>query len=39
MALTVNSSGVARVRTVVLMSPEEVDAAIQVHPTYRPPSA
>ncbi len=39
MALTVNASGVAHVRTVVLMSPEEVDAAAQVHPVYQPPSA
>ncbi|MGY1593823.1 GYD domain-containing protein [Geodermatophilus sp. SYSU D00708] len=39
MALTVNASGVAHVRTVLLMSPEEVDAARQVHPDYQPPGA
>ncbi|MGY1640089.1 GYD domain-containing protein [Geodermatophilus sp. SYSU D00703] len=38
-ALTVNASGVAHVRTVALMSPEEVDAARQVHPDYQPPTA
>ncbi|SFL73426.1 GYD domain-containing protein [Geodermatophilus ruber] len=38
-ALTVNSSGVAHVRTVVLMTPEEIDAVGQVHANYQPPSA
>ncbi|MGY1693606.1 MULTISPECIES: GYD domain-containing protein [unclassified Geodermatophilus] len=38
MALTVNSSGVARVRTVVLMTPEEVDEAVRLQPTYQPPT-
>jgi len=38
-SLTVNASGVAHTRTVVLMTPEEVDAACQVHPDYRPPTA
>jgi hypothetical protein len=27
------------VRTVVLTTPEEVDAAVQLHPDYTPPSA
>ena len=39
LALTINASGVGSVRTVVLMTPEEVDAAAQVHPDYTPPSA
>ena len=38
-ALTVNSSGVASLRTVVLMSPEEVDAVGQVEASYSPPTA
>ncbi|SDC56884.1 Uncharacterized protein, contains GYD domain [Geodermatophilus telluris] len=38
-ALTINGSGVARLRTVVLMTPEEVDAAGQIRPDYRPPTA
>ncbi|MGY1742898.1 MULTISPECIES: GYD domain-containing protein [unclassified Blastococcus] len=37
-ALTVNASGVAGVRTVVLMSPEEVDAVGQVEASYQPPT-
>jgi uncharacterized protein with GYD domain len=37
-ALTINGSGVASVRTVVLMTPEEVDAAGQVHADYQPPT-
>ncbi len=36
-ALTVNASGTARVRTVVLMTPEDVDATAQVEAVYRPP--
>jgi uncharacterized protein with GYD domain len=36
-ALAVNSSGMARVRTVVLLSPEEIDAAAQQSVNYRPP--
>ena len=39
LALTVSASGVARVRTVVLLSPEDIDAAAQVHPDYSPPGA
>ncbi|MGY1640090.1 GYD domain-containing protein [Geodermatophilus sp. SYSU D00703] len=37
-SLTINGTGVATTRTVVLMTPEEVDAARQVHPDYQPPS-
>jgi uncharacterized protein with GYD domain len=38
-ALTINSSGLTNVRTVVLMTPEEVDAAAQVQVAYRAPGA
>ena len=37
LALTVAASGAARVKTTVLMTPEEVDAAATKTPTYRPP--
>ncbi len=37
--LTVNASGAATVRTVVLLTPEEVDAAAQRSVDYRPPGA
>lgn len=36
-ALAVNGNGAISLRTVVLVTPEEVDAAGQVHPDYRPP--
>jgi uncharacterized protein with GYD domain len=38
-ALTVNASEAVRLRTVVLMSPEEVDALGQVQANYQPPTA
>jgi uncharacterized protein with GYD domain len=38
LALTINGSGVASVRTVVLMTPEEVDTLGQVPADYRPPT-
>jgi uncharacterized protein with GYD domain len=38
-ALTVNSAGGAEVRTVVLLTPEEVDAAAQRSVDYRPPGS
>jgi uncharacterized protein with GYD domain len=38
-ALTVNAAGAATVRTVVLLSPEEVDAAAKRSVDYRPPGA
>lgn len=38
-ALTVNSAGGAAVRTVVLLTPEEVDAAAERSVDYRPPGA
>lgn len=39
LALTVNSSGGATVRTDVLLTPEEVDAASQRSADYRPPGS
>ncbi len=38
-ALTVNASGAAGVKTTVLLTPEEVDAAAQRSVDYRPPGA
>ena len=38
-ALTVNAAGGATVNTVVLLTPEEVDAAAQRSVEYRPPGA
>ena len=38
-ALTVNASGGANVKTVVLLTPEEVDAASQRSADYRSPAA
>jgi uncharacterized protein with GYD domain len=38
-ALTVNAAGGATVKTVVLMTPEEVDMAAQRSVEYRPPGA
>jgi uncharacterized protein with GYD domain len=38
-ALTVNAAGGATVRTVVLMTPDEVDAAAKRSVDYRPPGA
>ena len=38
-ALTVNASGAVNVKTTVLLTPEEVDAAAQRSVDYRPPSA
>ena len=37
MALAVNSSGAVTTRTVVLLSPEQVDSAAKRSVTYRPP--
>jgi uncharacterized protein with GYD domain len=37
LALTVNASGGAAVKTVVLMTPEETDLAVKKSPTYRAP--
>jgi uncharacterized protein with GYD domain len=37
LALTVSSSGSVRVRTIVLLTPEQIDRASQMHPDYTPP--
>ena len=39
LALTVNASGAVTVRTTVLLTPEEVDAAAKRSVEYRPPGA
>ena len=39
MAMTVNSSGAVTTRTVVLLTPEEVDNAAKRSVQYRPPGA
>jgi uncharacterized protein with GYD domain len=36
-ALTIGASGAANIRTVVLLTPEEIDAAGQQQVAYRPP--
>jgi uncharacterized protein with GYD domain len=38
-ALTVNASGAVKVRTTVLLTPEEVDAAARRSVDYRPPGS
>ena len=38
-ALTVNASGAVNLRTTVLLTPEEVDAAGQLQPDYQPPGS
>jgi uncharacterized protein with GYD domain len=37
LSLTVNGAGGAHVRTVQLLTPEDLDAAMQVQPDYTPP--
>jgi uncharacterized protein with GYD domain len=39
LGLTVGASGVVAVRTVVLLTPEEVDRAVKVKVDYRPPGS
>jgi uncharacterized protein with GYD domain len=36
-ALAINASGLVQVKTTVLMTPEEVDRAIKITISYRPP--
>jgi uncharacterized protein with GYD domain len=36
-ALTVSARGAAHVRTVVLLTPEQIDRASTLHPDYTPP--
>jgi uncharacterized protein with GYD domain len=38
-ALTTGASGAVNLRTLVLLTPEEVDAAVKLTPSYRPPGA
>jgi uncharacterized protein with GYD domain len=37
LALSINRTGAVQARTVVLLTPEEVDAAAEMAPEYRPP--
>jgi len=37
LALTISAGGAVTVKTTVLMTPEEVDAAVKKSPSYRPP--
>jgi uncharacterized protein with GYD domain len=37
LALTVSGSGAVHARTVVLLTPEQLDRAAQLHPDYTPP--
>jgi uncharacterized protein with GYD domain len=37
LALTVSGTGAVRTRTVVLLTPEQLDRAAQLHPDYAPP--
>jgi uncharacterized protein with GYD domain len=37
LALTVSGTGAVKVRTVVLLTPEQIDSAAQLHPDYTPP--
>jgi uncharacterized protein with GYD domain len=39
LGLTVGTGGGARTRTIVLMTPEEIDVAVSRQGTYRPPGA
>ncbi|MCW2536934.1 MAG: uncharacterized protein JWQ26_2633 [Modestobacter sp.] len=39
LALTVSGTGMAHVRTVVLLSPEDLDATAQLRPDYTPPGS
>jgi uncharacterized protein with GYD domain len=36
-SLTVNVSGAAKIKTTVLLTPDEVDQAVKKTPSYRPP--
>jgi uncharacterized protein with GYD domain len=36
-ALTVSGTGVSHTRTVVLLTPEELDESAKIQPAYRPP--
>jgi uncharacterized protein with GYD domain len=36
-SLTIAATGAARVSTTLLLTPDEIDAAVREHPQYRPP--
>jgi uncharacterized protein with GYD domain len=38
-ALTVGASGTSRARTIVLLTPEDIDAAAQIKVNFRPPGS
>jgi uncharacterized protein with GYD domain len=38
-ALTVGASGTSRARTIVLLTPEDIDAASQIKVSFRPPGS
>ena len=37
MALTVASTGTVKIKTTVLLTPEEIDSAMKIKPTFSPP--
>jgi len=37
LAITINGSGLVSTHTTVLLTPEEIDAAVKKTPSYRPP--
>jgi uncharacterized protein with GYD domain len=37
LALSINRSGSTKIRTVVLLTPEQIDAAANIAPDYKPP--
>jgi len=39
LALSINRSGSTKIKTVVLLTPEQVDAAAKMAPEYRPPGS
>jgi uncharacterized protein with GYD domain len=39
LAMSINRSGSTKIRTVVLLTPEQVDAAAKMAPQYKPPGS
>jgi uncharacterized protein with GYD domain len=39
LALSINQSGSTKIRTVVLLTPEQMDSAAKMAPEYRPPGS
>jgi uncharacterized protein with GYD domain len=39
LSLIVSAAGAAKTSVTVLLTPEEIDEAVKMHPTYRPPGA